>query len=292
MNKKFIVKFFDGNCQHDVTFIKDTENINYIRYNFNVENNDIVMYSSYFLENINPLAKINIALMMESRDIEEYYYNYIENNNNLFDIVLTFDKKLLDRGENFKLNLFGTSWLHVDYRNIWPKYKLCSFILSNKNTTHGHKLRHSILNRIITNNISNIDIYGNNFIKLPFSEIANPKDISNKKINALNDYCFSIVIENTKKDYYFTEKLIDCFLSGTIPIYYGCPSISTFFNANGILSFDNENECLDIINNLSYEKYNTMLEYIKDNYERAKQYVDFKINEDHILEIIKQKYII
>ena len=39
------------------------------------------------------------------------------------------------------------------------------------------------------------------------------------KIDGLKDYRFSVVIENCKRDYWFTEKLIDCFVTGTIPIY-------------------------------------------------------------------------
>ena len=97
---------------------------------------------------------------------------------------------------------------------------------------------------------------------------------------------FSIVIENCKEDYYFTEKLIDCFLTGTVPIYYGCPSIAKFFNEKGILSFSNPKECFDIITTLTKEKYDEMLPFIKENFEKAQGYTKFKINEKHIVELL------
>ena len=74
-------------------------------------------------------------------------------------MVLTFDKKLLDKGENYGLNLYGTTWLHESYRHIWTKSKICSLIISNKKLTSGHKLRHIIVELIQKQSINFIDIY-------------------------------------------------------------------------------------------------------------------------------------
>ena len=65
------------------------------------------------------------------------------------------------------------------------------------------------------------------------------------------DYRFSIVIENCKRDYWFTEKLIDCLRTGTIPIYWGCPSIGDFFDIRGFILFDDINDLENILNNLT-----------------------------------------
>ena len=43
-----------------------------------------------------------------------------------------------------------------------------------------------------------------------------------EKEDGLCDYMFSVAIENSNQ--YFSEKLLDCFLTGTIPIYYATPS--------------------------------------------------------------------
>ena len=43
-----------------------------------------------------------------------------------------------------KLNLYGTTWLHENYRKLYKKTKLCSIITSNKKIFKGHKMRHTI----------------------------------------------------------------------------------------------------------------------------------------------------
>ena len=90
-------------------------------------------------------------------------------------------------------------------------------MVSNKISTVGHKLRFSVVDSLKQNDIE-FSVYGRTVNNIDY------------KLTALKDYAFSIVIENSKIDYYFTEKLIDCFSTGTIPIYYGCPSIGNFFD--------------------------------------------------------------
>ena len=135
------------------------------------------------------------------------------------------------------------------------KTKNVSLILSAKQTTIGHRLRH-----VVNKTYPHIDSYGYN----------NPIE---NKITALKDYRFSVVIENCQKDYYFSEKLIDSFITGTIPIYWGCPSISHFFDTNGMLIFNTLNELELIINNLNEGLYNSKFESIKHNFEEAKKYL-------------------
>ena len=58
------------------------------------------------------------------------------------------------------------------------------------------------------------------------------------KAEALAQYAFSIAIENSQQDTYFTEKLIDCFSTGTVPIYWGTRKISEYFDMRGVIQFD------------------------------------------------------
>jgi len=41
------------------------------------------------------------------------------------------------------------------------------------------------------------------------------------KIETISNYKFCICAENVEYDGYVTEKIIDCFIAGTIPIYFG-----------------------------------------------------------------------
>jgi hypothetical protein len=86
------------------------------------------------------------------------------------------------------------------------------------------------------------------------------------------NYAFNVAIENRPQledDYYFTEKLTDCFITGTVPIYYGCPHIGKLFDEKGIITFSTMEELHNILDNLSFEKYNSMLDAIKYNFNRC-----------------------
>ena len=100
---------------------------------------------------------------------------------------------------------------------------------------------------------------------------------------------FSVAIENVScDDNYFSEKIIDCFLTGTIPIYHGCIHIGEFFDERGILSFQTQEELDTIIDSLSLEKYNSMLEYAKINYEKC---YEWPLNNDMLYDMYYKKII-
>ena len=103
------------------------------------------------------------------------------------------------------------------------------------------------------------------------------------KEEPLANYCFSFVIENGSYSNYYTEKIMDCFACGTIPIYWGSPDIGKLFNLNGIIIFDDDFN----FNNLSYDLYYSKMEYIKENFLLEKNH---KIADDTLYEKI-QNYI-
>lgn len=287
------IKLVDKMVAHEESFFKKgLKNLNLIRKN--IENNDITLYTDQTLHLVlnDNKSKIKIGLIFESPEITPDCYDFLKNNFKYFDLILTFDKELLELDERFKINLYGTTWLNSIYRKIYKKNKLCSLITSKKCYTTGHKLRYDVIN--ILNDKKNIDLYGGLFIPLQLSQTKpwtaehDTQHISNHKIKGLKDYMFSFVIENCKKDYYFTEKIIDAFLSGTVPIYYGCPSIGDFFNEKGIITFDTPEEALNIFNSLNEDKYNSMLPFIEENFEKAKEFAIFKFNEQQILDICKK----
>jgi len=85
---------------------------------------------------------------------------------------------------------------------------------------------------------------------------------------------FSIAIENASYETYFTEKLLDCFATGTIPVYYGAPNIGEHFNKDGIIDLSEE---FDVSDEIYYSK----MDAIKENLEKTKK---MEILEDFIWE--------
>ena len=114
------------------------------------------------------------------------------------------------------------SWVDgnlVDYRA--PKFKLCSIIVSTKKDLPGHALRHAAVDWSRSSDID-LSVLGRGY--QPFE----------LKQEGLLPYHYSVVIENVQEPDYFTEKLLDCMLCGTMPIYWGAPNIGEYFDPSGM----------------------------------------------------------
>ena len=94
-----------------------------------------------------------------------------------------------------------------------------------------------------------------------------------KNQEGLQKYRFSIVIENSIQDTYFTEKIIDCFATKTVPIYYGTSKITNFFDEAGIITFTTVDELKEIIDNLTDRDYSKMREGIENNFNKYKNFI-------------------
>jgi hypothetical protein len=203
-------------------------------------------------------AKRKIAMLIEPRAIHPFTYKFVEENNKKFDYILTFDKELLDRGANFLFYPFGVCWIK-DFSPV-KKSKLCSMIASAKRMTPGHHFRQEVISRFS----NRVDHFGTGFKRIEFKE------------EGLRDYYFSIVMENSRLDYYFSEKIIDCFATKTIPIYWGS-NVSPFFDMNGIITFNSMEELEEIYNKLTPEFYNSFKTGMENNFNKVK---DYEIPED------------
>ena len=241
-------------------FVKPIK-IEYIRNEFNYEG--ITIFTNNCLDMV---YKVNsnkkIAWLLEARVITPNIYNRVIELEDQFDCVLTNYKDLLERNPNkYKfMAVAATTWIPEPDRKIYNKIRLCSLLVSHKQITESHRFRHVLAQFIKGNNIP-IDIYGGNYIQFP------------NKIEAHRDYMFSIVIMNSCESHYFNEAILDCFMTGTIPVFYGCPSIGEFFNIDGIVHFTDFNKILEILPTLSNELYYSKLDAIKDNFERAQKYI-------------------
>jgi hypothetical protein len=72
------------------------------------------------------------------------------------------------------------------------------------------------------------------------------------KAEFLSSYKFSIAMENSEGDGYISEKIVDAFLSGTIPIYYGDYMVDEFINPKTYILIKGEKDI------------NKKIEYIKE----------------------------
>jgi len=57
------------------------------------------------------------------------------------------------------------------------------------------------------------------------------------KVNTISSYKFAVCFENVAYPGYVTEKIIDCFVAGVIPVYMGAPDISDFVPKEAFVDF-------------------------------------------------------
>jgi len=205
-------------------------------------------------------AKRKVGLLIEPPEISPDIYKFADQNYKKFDYILTFDKSLLDTGRNFLFYPFGCCW--VQDVTTPTKNKICSMVASNKRMTQGHNFRQQVIEQFS----NRVDHYGNGFKRV------------NRKEDALRDYYFSIVLENSRPQYYFSEKIIDCMASRTVPIYWGS-DVSPFFDMNGILTFNTIEELENIFKTLTPDLYHSMSSAIENNFNKVNTY---RVPEDWI----------
>jgi hypothetical protein len=204
----------------------------------------------------------NYGWLCESKTIIPHLYDWCANNTevlkNKFIKVFTHDVELAKLSDIFQITQCSAK-SYFKHGEMYPKTKLVSMIASNKTMCAEHIFRQGVIKKYS----SQCDHFGRGF-----------KEISNKE-DGLKDYCFSFALENATYSNMFTEKITDCFMTGTIPIYYGIKNIGDYFNPDGIIPLTDDFK----IEDLSYDLYNSKLDAIKEN---LKLSMDLLSAEDYI----------
>ena len=258
-----------GQFSHDLSSTVNQKPKDFV-WEFFTKNNDISFYIDMdVIKGIQDKndGKTKFLWTLESRYFNNGCFDYILKNLdevlNTFEMIFTYNEELLSLNKKFKWVPAMGSWIKDP--KIHEKTKLVSMITSNKMFTPQQNFRVNFAN----NHRNNIDVYGRGF-----------NEISEKEL-ALNDYMFSVCIENSDHDTYFTEKILDCFATGTIPIYKGTKNITNFFDKEGILFLDEIN-----IEDLNEDLYKSKIEHVKNNFEIVKNYL---LPEDIIYKKIKNE---
>ena len=204
-----------------------------------------------------------VMLLIEPRSIQPNVYEYALQVANEYEYVFTHDSQLLAVLPNAKPILWGGVWCRCENPK---KTKLISMICSDKELCELHKER----KRIARKYKDKIDVYGT----IDGGEYVNA-------IDTLEPYMYSVVIENHIDDIWFTEKLLNCFATKTIPIYYGARNIAQYFNFIGMIicnSIEEVEQKLDhILDKPDVAKTMYGIKHFErdENYELSKQYEKF-----------------
>ena len=179
-------------------------------------------------------------------------------------LVITWRRDLLDVLPNSVFMPFGTTWIDQDGLTFDKENKI-SYLTSNKVMTQSQHMRKRIYSKLKdVKNINGFDMVTH----------ASPPRIKRKE-ELLDTFKFSIVVENGVHENYFTEKIIDCFATKTIPIYNGCPNIGDFFDTESIFTFNDENDLMDVLYSIDEETYEKLISHVENNYIKSKKYYDY-----------------
>lgn len=260
-----------GNFSHafSSTLHKKSPNISW---DFGASHNDISFYiDSDFTKGFNDIndGKKKFLWGLESRYFNHSFHLHVKENLDqflqVFENIFTYDEELVRLSPKIKWVPAMGTWIEFPGERV--KTKLVSMVVSGKTSTPQQEFRVNFAK----SHQDKIDLFG-----------ALVKPIE-KKEEALDDYMFSIAIENDTSDSYFTEKILDCFATCTIPIYKGTKKIDNFFNPDGIIFIDGED-----LPTLSEEIYESKKEAILENLEKVRQ---FNTIEDWMFTNYKQIFI-
>lgn len=196
------------------------------------EDPDIVVFESW-----SPLPKC------EANFVKVYFTGErIIPDLNVYDFSFSFEH--LENHRNFRFPLY--LWHHDNYFGLkyrekknWAKEKkkFCNFLYGNNNLSYkGVNSRIQFFFEL--QKYKRVDSGGGTLNNMGFRV--------GDKLEFLKEYKFTIAFENDIQPGYTTEKLIDPFLSGSLPIYAGNPLVGLDFNLESFV-FVNEFSGVDSV---------------------------------------------
>jgi len=199
------------------------------------DNPDYLIFNVFGEKHLNPKYKnaIKIGIFTENRipDLNEVDYALGHSHINYLD---RYFKHSIFLWENFKT----INEIRKKVSKIPIRKKFCAAVISN---SYKANFRINFISKL--SKYKRVDMggrYQNNI----GGHVKN-------KIEFLSKYKFSIAMENSSGDGYISEKIVQSFIAGTIPIYYGDYLIDEFINPKAYILIKGEK---DIDNKIEYIK--------------------------------------
>lgn len=122
------------------------------------------------------------------------------------------------------------------------KSKFCNFIYANPKCETRNNFFHAL------SDYKKVDAAGPLFNNTTGLLGRKEKEWLAAKPAFMRSYKFSISFENESWRGYVTEKIVDAFLAGSVPIYWGSPDIAQHFNPNAFINCHDYNSMEAVIN--------------------------------------------
>lgn len=264
-------QLLDNHFSHEEYTVpqKQAENVRWIRENLNPVAPTFFSHFHMLADGRQTFTN-KYGLIFESQSILPAIYQYARVVAKEYNLIFTHSSALLNDLPNARWIPGGGIWVGGKVNEtllggsggeiaIYPKTKFCSIVSSNKSYCPLHQYRTELV-KFCESLDYEVDVFGtvNGGSWTPI-------------IDSLQDYMFSIVVENFVDEQYFTEKLLNCFATGTIPIYLGARNLNMFDN-DGIIRIDSPTDFLEVMDSLSEELYYSKMDAIKNNFRAVPKY--------------------
>ena len=234
-------------------YLKDMFELEFVEDNPDYIIIDVFGYrNKTFNKSINKAIKIAIFTENKIPDLNEADYAMGQCHLNYLDRYFKY------------LNLIYLNYKPIDeirknnLKNV-NRTKFCAAVISDVSEVFSNNFRLKFIEEL--NKYKKVDM-GGGYKNNVGGKVKN-------KIEFLSSYKFSIAMENTNGDGYVSEKIIDSFLSGTIPIYYGNYNVDEYINPKSYILIKGE------------EDMKKKIDYI----------IEIDNNEEKYLSILKEKVI-
>lgn len=147
------------------------------------------------------------------------------------------------------------SWDFLAKASLPQKTETLCMISSGLKTLEGHKAQLEFIERLVSSNLE-FSLWGRSN---QFNKYSNYRGIAPTKWEVLSPCKYSIVVENSIVPFYWTEKIADCLLSFSLPLYYGSPNVNKYLPEECYIPIDiHDPNCSEkikeIIESGEYEK--------------------------------------
>lgn len=267
---KFIYLVALGSEQHpySLTDGRIGKQIVFDRFNFGLNTHFYTSMSMF--KPVGGGGKKRYGVLLEGEAIIPDVYERIRRNCHFIEenmvALFTHSKELLGTVSNARFCPAYSVWYGTEHwggviREVQPKNKTVSFVGCDKAIAPIHLFRQTLTRHFLTG--GKVDVLGK-----AVGRFASCDEI-------FTPYRYNIAIENASYDYYFTEKILNCFAAKVVPIYYGCPGIGDFFNIDGIIVVkEPTTEAVEAALAIcSEEDYLSRKDAINDNFQRVKEYL-------------------
>lgn len=219
---------------------------------------------------------------------------YLPRIRNCFSKVYTLDDSLVDGKTHFKFYYPVMGPMIQDFVPFEEK-KFCTLVASNLKSSFSQELysaRKEAIRFFEAAGEEGFEFYGRGW---DAAEYPSYRGKVSDKIQTIKNYRFNICYENTQgTPGYVTEKIFDCFMAGTVPIYWGAPNIEAYVPKGCFIDrrdFATLQDLYEFLNRMSKEEYEGYLVRIRQylDSDAAKKFTLDQLSKDFYQAIKEEK---